>query len=351
MSASGERLIEAIYGAALDDSGWDAALMLLADFVGADDAGLGAACAGQIPWLAAPRTDPERLAAYGAYGADDIVWQRIVGLGPGAVACDGMVAREDELRGNRFQQEWSLPQGYRHKLGAFVGSDDGWMSVLVCPSRSPFDKEDKDKLAALAPHLRRALLIGRQLGRLEGMAEIAERAVADPLRPALVLDGAGRVLLAGPAAEPWFAEGLRIAERQIDLPGAEGERLRAMLAGHSPASAAPGDEVRLPSGRRLRVLLLGLAAARRGPGQPAAIVTGIPLMHEEQVSLLIYRYRLTAAEARLAIEMQRGDGRHAAAARRGIAYATARTHLSRIFDKLGVARQGELVAVLDRVLG
>jgi DNA-binding CsgD family transcriptional regulator len=58
------------------------------------------------------------------------------------------------------------------------------------------------------------------------------------------------------------------------------------------------------------------------------------------------RYALTSAEADVALEILRGDGRKAVAARLGIAETTARTHLSRIFWKTGARRQAELVRLL-----
>jgi DNA-binding CsgD family transcriptional regulator len=54
------------------------------------------------------------------------------------------------------------------------------------------------------------------------------------------------------------------------------------------------------------------------------------------------------AEAALALEIVKGDGRDAAAARLGISLSTARTHLSRIFEKTGAGRQAELVVLLNR---
>jgi DNA-binding CsgD family transcriptional regulator len=57
-------------------------------------------------------------------------------------------------------------------------------------------------------------------------------------------------------------------------------------------------------------------------------------------------FGLTPAEAAFAMEIVKGDGRRAAAQRRGIACSTARTHLSSIFEKTGTRRQAELVRLL-----
>jgi DNA-binding CsgD family transcriptional regulator len=58
---------------------------------------------------------------------------------------------------------------------------------------------------------------------------------------------------------------------------------------------------------------------------------------------------LTVAESAFAIEIIKGDGVQAAADRLSIARSTARTHLSRIFDKTGKRRQAEVVALLLRL--
>jgi DNA-binding CsgD family transcriptional regulator len=62
-----------------------------------------------------------------------------------------------------------------------------------------------------------------------------------------------------------------------------------------------------------------------------------------RIECLRDRFGLTKAEAAFALEIVKGDGRQAAADRLGISVATARSHLSRIFDKTGSRRQAELV--------
>jgi len=70
--------------------------------------------------------------------------------------------------------------------------------------------------------------------------------------------------------------------------------------------------------------------------------------HESEVlqRSLRARFRLTPAEAAFAVEIFKGDGKKAAAQRRGITFTTARSHLSSIFAKTGVRRQAELVRLL-----
>jgi DNA-binding CsgD family transcriptional regulator len=66
----------------------------------------------------------------------------------------------------------------------------------------------------------------------------------------------------------------------------------------------------------------------------------------ETKEYLCARFGLTKAEADVALEIVKGDGREAAAARLGIATTTVRAHLSYIFEKTGVRRQAELARLL-----
>jgi DNA-binding CsgD family transcriptional regulator len=81
---------------------------------------------------------------------------------------------------------------------------------------------------------------------------------------------------------------------------------------------------------------------------PVAIVTmADPEINRRRLAQDLHmRFGLTAAEAGLAAEIVKGDGREAAAKRRGISVSTARAQLSSIFEKTGTHRQAELVHLL-----
>ena len=68
-------------------------------------------------------------------------------------------------------------------------------------------------------------------------------------------------------------------------------------------------------------------------------------------ALLARVYGLTPAEASLAGIMLRGDDLNDACDEMSIQRTTARTHLQHLFQKVGVSRQAELLAVLLRTAG
>jgi len=85
-----------------------------------------------------------------------------------------------------------------------------------------------------------------------------------------------------------------------------------------------------------------------GVGVPAAFVTADApgADRRRQQSDLCQRYGFTIAEAALAAEILKGDGRAAAARRCRVSDATAKTYLANIFEKTGTHRQAELVRFL-----
>ncbi len=62
------------------------------------------------------------------------------------------------------------------------------------------------------------------------------------------------------------------------------------------------------------------------------------------------RFRLTAAETRVALGIARGESLAAIAKMYGISVETARTHLKAVFTKTGTHRQAELAVLLGRLM-
>ncbi len=326
-----------------------------------------------LPWLFAPRTDPSYKAIYPErYFAHDHVWQRTVARGVGAAVTDQMVTTQAEKNRCAAHNEWYLPQGYRHKLGGLILDQQGWQTVLMMPGKRVFDEATQRLFAALSGHIARAVQLNIRFAQADQHLAASEQALQSMPRAAFVLDADARLLLANPAGEALLRAGgglhLRDGLLSAHDPAAQ-QRLLALVRAslgmqlHQPAGAlrlqsgCADGELLLPQTQRpaRRLLVVPLPRAQTFlsplvmPGLAAVLIIEIETPDASMAGRLQQRYGLTPAEARLALEMAQGDGKAAAAQRLGITFSTARTHLSRVFDKTGVRRQAELVRLIAQL--
>jgi DNA-binding CsgD family transcriptional regulator len=213
----------------------------------------------------------------------------------------------------------------------------------------------------LLPHLRRAVTISNVLdARLIEHTRLAQ--ALDALRCGVVMtNGEGAILHANQAAEEMLRDGTAVQGRGGILNAADAaaaQELRQAIrlaAGDESTLGETGLAVSLgaPGGAPLFAHVLpmtgGNLRTRLQPEAAAAVIIGTAtpdLTREERKDHLRRRYGLTPAEADVALEIARGEGRDACAARLGISTATVRAHLGRIFEKTGVHRQAELTHLL-----
>lgn len=329
--------------------------MRVADLQGARDAALGTMGPDGISWLQAPRTDPDYLQRYPDYHAEDLVWHEVAAKGIGGVVTDDMVADEAALRANAYHHEWSLPQGYRTKLGGMILEEDGWRTVLILPGRDAYTAEQKRLFQVVSQHLRRAVQINIRLAGDKLAGEVSTRLLERMRGGAMLVDGNCRLVFANKPAEAFFIRGggLELSGGRLLATGdRENAALEALIGRclRQGLGDSGGELVLRTNGwerRKLLVVPLRQSTPGLAPGLPVAVLfESTDRSDEATTGRLRLRYGLTPAEAAFAVEIARGDGKRAAAARRGISYSTARTHLSRIFDKTGVKRQGELVRLI-----
>lgn len=350
------RLIDGIYDAGLAWERWPGVLTRLADHFGARDAALGSVGPPGLAWLVAPRTDPEFLRCYPErFHALNHVWHRTVAHGVGAAVTADMVMDRQEFRRSTYFNEWARPQGYRTVLGGLVEADRGWRTVLTLPGRDDYDPRHVRRFRLVSAHLRRAVLLNRHLHHASIERDALRQSLARMSTAAMLVDADARLLASNEAAEVLLRaeRGLRITRGKLTVTvRAQQQALREAIArGTAPALADTGVTLRITLADRaaltLSVVLVHRSRAWLAPGAPAAlIIDASDLSPDDEAERLRARFGLTAAEARFAIEILKGDGKHAAASRCGITYSTARSHLSRIFEKTGVRRQAELVRLI-----
>ena len=362
-------LIGAVYDCALNGADWAGTLERIADFCGADNAAMVLSDPRiRFSQVITPRADPEVVAAYGAYWwQHDVTAHATAGIAPGVIT-DLSVTGRPRFFASAFYNEFWIGSGLgAERLASNLFCDGPAFGSFVLQAgraRDEITAEMHARFALLVPHAQRAVAAARRIRHLE-------QALAAGLNPAgdgvILVDGLGRVLHADAGAEAVLRgpdAALRIVGGVLAAadPRATDRLMAAIRACANPQMQAPGarlpeDLVALPAERGRALLSIrvqrlarvaGVGADAQGMGLAERAVVALLLSHSGRrrahaLELLSERWGLTAAEARLAVEMMRGDGRAAAAARCGISLNTARTHLTRVFEKAGVRRQAELI--------
>lgn len=262
---------------------------------------------------------------------------------PSSLSASGLYARQR-----------SQP-GVGHLLVARLELSPGqvhWEGVLRAFERGPFPDDAVHELNRLAPHLLRALRMRREAGALLGQrAELQD--LVDRLAPAaLVLDAAGRIVCAGAQADAQ----LRARDGIADVGGRLSVRCRstqaALLRALGEAAACPRAEptvLQIPREHRaaLKLTVLPMVSARAdNPGRALALLQPPELAPRLDPELVSRLYRLTPAEAQLAVALTEGCSLQQFARQRGRSEHTVRTQLKALFEKTETRRQAELVRLL-----
>ncbi|MBR1143381.1 helix-turn-helix transcriptional regulator [Bradyrhizobium sp. AUGA SZCCT0431] len=318
--------------------------------------------------LLAPRVDPELTRSLIDWAPRNPLLPLGVGQTPGKVFTCGDFITQDEFIDTTFYQEWWRPAGYDTEpltTNLLVdGAASGIFTSYGLLNRSPFDSGQKRLFAALAQHLVRAVALQRRLYRLTSANEGALASLDGLQQGFLLVDAQARLLFVNRAARALLdaRDVLRLEAGTLSASDADaGQTLRGLIAscaGEANAATDRGGDIALPRGTA-RLPLNVLVTPIRSETAMAAIpwtfsqhAVAIVLVSDPETEIqarvedLRERFGFTPAEAAFALEIMKGDGRQATADRLGISVATARSHLTKIFDKTGVRRQAELVRLL-----
>jgi DNA-binding CsgD family transcriptional regulator/PAS domain-containing protein len=270
-----------------------------------------------------------------------------------------------ELVESDFFKGWAGALGYCDAITSVVLQEQGRVGLVgVARHRDVGVATDREiaLMRLLTPHLRRAVAIGDLLDMRALEAE-ALRETVDGLAVGIsVVAADGAILHANAAARammagegPLRADRGRLAARRSDatsellaaIGAAERDETRLGARGIGVVLASPA---RAESPAVAHVLPLTGGALRPGlvPRAAAAVFVSPPLA-ATPVATAARALALTPAETRLLEHLVAGETLAEAAARIGVAETTAKAQLRSIFDKAGVRRQAELIALVARL--
>ncbi len=350
-----EEVISLVYDAALEGARWADALIAIADLTNSQQVLLqsydvdGVRTAG-----AAPLTDPYWLEIWRENFTQPTPWRRRrkqFPVGHVYMVHDYIPAEHYEVL--PAYRDWWRPQRMgTQMLNANVlqqGPAHAFLSVHKA-ERKGYQREDREAFASILDHVVRAVAIHRRLR----LAELRLQATGQGPEGFALVDRNGRLLFCEETVRARLASaGLIVAEVGHDRVQSPNRAIERHLAAESAAGQGASCDYRDPDGGPLRITILPVAG-HAGSHVWLPIDRPAALLHvarpdddrRARIERLARMRGLTRAEAGVALEIARGDGRAAAAMRLGISENTMRTHLSAVFDKLGIHRQAELARLV-----
>jgi DNA-binding CsgD family transcriptional regulator len=263
--------------------------------------------------------------------------------------------------------EWWKPADYSlGMLGVNLLAEEQMSSVLCVVSAPGHDSPSNEQTRLFeeaSRHITRAVRIHRQLWTLDQKHLTALERFEGLCQGAILVDADANVLFINPAARERLDAGDGIVLKGGCLATTDGaDTLQRLIASCAravgPMRGTLGGSFEVRRGPHRAALGLAVTPLRSknpaaeiswlGLRTPVALITiADPDISRRRLAQELHeRFGLTAAEAGLAAEIAKGDGRQAAARRRGISVTTARSQLSSIFEKTGTHRQAELVHFL-----
>lgn len=362
-------LVGAIYDCALAPERWPAALADCAAFVGAWSASLigkGRGGSQSAMFYHDGAMPPEHIASY---------FTRYAPLDPSTGAhlmapidtpiSTGDIMELDEFYDTRFYREWAEPLGLVDSIMIPVERSTNWaamLALLIHRTSAPLEL-CKARAALLAPHVRRAAMIGKVVDQKSVEADGLKSAFDGLAAGMFLVDADGLLVHSNAAGQAMLKRGGVLWERRGRLAAATPEattELEGLLEAAAEGDRALGTggialALEDTDGERYVAHVLPLTGGRRRGAYAAAVAAlflhKATLDAAEPPEIIAKTYGLTLTELRVLMAIVHVGGVPETAEALGIAETTVKTHLARVFGKTGLNRQADLVKLVAGFTG
>lgn len=268
---------------------------------------------------------------------------------------------EAEVKATKWYSNTMGAFGYRDSAFTLLAkstSEFGSLSIQRKAHQEPFDRDDLDLFGKLAPHVRRAVMIGDLL-QTKSLERNALSAALDALSVGVILTSDDvRIVYANRRAEELLSAATALrsdAGRLTTLDSTSANALRSAVA-----AAASGTSVDIPKSgivvsisrreeRPLAAWVLPLDGGLRQElgatfdARVAIFIRDVGEAAQVPAEIFVRQYGVTPAECRVLLLLVQGFTPDAAAEALGVSIATVKTQIARLMQKTGVQRQVDLV--------
>jgi len=269
----------------------------------------------------------------------------------------------DEFLQTRHYQEWARPQGLVDHLRVALeksATSITFFGVFRHQRDGLVDDEMRERMRLIAPHVRRAVLIGSAIERKQAEAAAFADTLDGISAGLFLVDAYGRMVHANASGRAMLEQRcvLRAGSGKVAAIEADADRelsrVVATAGGGDAAVGVKGIAVPLAArdGERYVAHVLPLTAGqRRRAGAGYAAVAAL-FVHKAALDApsppesIARMYKLTPTELRVLLAVVQVGGVPEVAAALGIGEATVKTHLHRLFAKTDTSRQSDLVKLV-----
>ena len=270
----------------------------------------------------------------------------------------------DEFRATRIYREWAQPQGLVDFLSVSIDKNATAVAMygLFRHERQGLvDDITRHRTRFIAPHIRRAVLIGRAIDLKTAQAATFADAFDRLSTCMLFIDPSSRIVHANAAAHRMLASGnvLRAAPggRLASNDPNVVEALRKIFDDAGKGDAALGIQgIAFPivgrGGENYVGHVLPLTSGSRARTGSAFSAAAVLVVQKAEFAVaaapevIAKTFKLTPTELRILLAVSEFGGVAEIADEFGISETTVKFHLKSLFDKTGVRRQTELVKLL-----
>ncbi len=363
-------VVGSIYDAALDPALWTDALAKIAEFVGGQAGALGSKdmVSKFVNVDHHVGLDLQYMQMHSeTHGEfDPFASMPLFDVGQ-VVSPPELMPHDDDCEG-RCCQELARPQGRRDMAGAVrerPGKTCEFLSVVrseandtVDNGNDMVDHEMHRRMSLVAPHARRAILIGKTIDQKANEVATLANALDSLSAGVFLIEANGRIVHANAAGRGILGVddflrsiGGRLVARDTKI----NRTLQDILAGRG-ALEIGSKGIALPLTARegechvAHVLPLA-AGARRRAGAPTTVAAAVFVCRATLETPLFpdvirRAYQLTPTELRVLLAIVNIGGIPEVATALGVADTTIKTHVGRLFEKTGAGRQADLVKVV-----
>jgi DNA-binding CsgD family transcriptional regulator len=359
-------LIGDIYDAVVDQTLWTGALDKAAQFVGAQ--------AGVLLWQNPVSLAVELVHAFGIEpDYVDLYIERYAKLDPMTTSMfllevDDVASPTDlllhgEMASSAFCKEWLEPQGFVDLLQVSLDKSPTDFVRLLFLRKSEsgmVDSSMRERLRLIAPHMRRAALVGQMVNRAAAEAATFGNALDGIGAGLFFVDASGRIVHVNTSGQDMLTQGVLARGSSGKLALYDASAVRGLdeifgIAESGDADVEPrGGAVPLTArdGEHYVAHVLPLTAGARRQASAsfeaiaAVFVKKAALDMPSPQNIIAKFYKLTPTELRVLFGIVQVGGVPEVAESMGISPSTVKTHLKRLFIKTGTDRQADLVKLV-----